>query len=84
MTQVAAPVDARHARASYPDIVDVPPMQFVMVDGSGDPNTSAAYREAVEALYGAAYGIRLQTGHSRPHPSRRSRHVRIGGLGEGC
>ncbi len=36
-------------------IVDVPPMQFLMVDGHGDPNTAPAYQEAVEALYAVAY-----------------------------
>ena len=32
-------------------IVDVPEMAFLMIDGMGDPNTSAAYRNAVEALF---------------------------------
>jgi hypothetical protein len=40
------------------EVVDVPEMGFLMVDGHGDPNTSAAYREAVEALYAASYAIR--------------------------
>ncbi len=40
-------------------VVDVPPMQFLMVDGSGDPNTAEAYTEAVEALYGLAYAIKF-------------------------
>jgi hypothetical protein len=39
-------------------LVDVPPMTFLMVDGQGDPNTSDAYREAVEALFTASYGVR--------------------------
>ena len=39
-------------------IVDVPEMAFLMVDGHGDPNTAAAYREAVEALYTASYAVR--------------------------
>jgi hypothetical protein len=29
-----------------------------MIDGAGDPNTSAEYRDAVEALYPIAYGLR--------------------------
>lgn len=40
------------------EIVDVPEMGFLMIDGSGDPNTSPAYREAVEALYPASYAVR--------------------------
>lgn len=39
-------------------LVDVPPMDFLVVDGHGDPNTSAAYREAVEALYAVSYAVR--------------------------
>lgn len=40
------------------EFVDVPEMGFLMVDGHGDPNTSSAYREAVEALYATAYAVR--------------------------
>ena len=39
-------------------LVDVPPLLFLLVDGRGDPNTSPAYREAVEALYAASYAVR--------------------------
>ena len=39
-------------------IVDVPEMAFLMLDGHGDPNTTVAYREAVEALYVASYAVR--------------------------
>jgi hypothetical protein len=39
-------------------IVEVPPLKFLMVDGHGDPNTAPAYREAVEALYAASYAVR--------------------------
>ncbi len=40
------------------EIVDVPPLAFLMVDGHGDPNTSTAYREAIETLYAASYAVR--------------------------
>ncbi len=39
-------------------VVDVPPLGFLMVDGHGDPNTSVAYRAAVEALYTLSYAVR--------------------------
>jgi len=39
-------------------VVDVPPLDFLVVDGHGDPNTATAYREAVEALYTASYAVR--------------------------
>ena len=40
------------------EIVDVPEMGFLMVDGHGDPNTSAAFGEAVHALYTVSYAVR--------------------------
>ena len=40
-------------------LVDVPPMQFLMIDGHGDPNTAPAYREALEALYALAYRLKF-------------------------
>ena len=36
-------------------VVHVPPMQFLMVDGHGDPNTASEYKDALEALYAVAY-----------------------------
>ncbi len=41
-----------------PEVVNVPRRPFVMIDGHGDPNTASEYREAVEALYPIAYGLR--------------------------
>jgi hypothetical protein len=40
-------------------VIDVPPMQFLMVDGHGDPNIAQAYKDAVEALYGVAFKIKF-------------------------
>jgi hypothetical protein len=40
-------------------IVDVPEMQFLMVDGHGDPNVAPEYQDAVEALYAVAYKIKF-------------------------
>lgn len=39
--------------------VQVPGMNFLMVDGEGDPNTSQAYAEAVEALFAVSYAIKF-------------------------
>ena len=36
-------------------IVDVPALQYLMIDGKGDPNTSQEFMQAVTALYGMAY-----------------------------
>jgi hypothetical protein len=40
-------------------IIEVPEMNFLMVDGKGDPNTSIEYQQAIEALYGISYGIKF-------------------------
>jgi hypothetical protein len=40
-------------------VVDVPPMQFLMVDGHGDPNTAQEYTDAIEALYAVAFRIKF-------------------------
>ncbi len=39
--------------------VDVPAMNFVMVDGEGDPNTTESYRVAVEWLYSVSYAMKF-------------------------
>ncbi|MBU0510161.1 MAG: GyrI-like domain-containing protein [Chloroflexi bacterium] len=41
------------------ETVDVPEIQFVMVDGHGDPNTAQEYKNAVESLYAVAYKIKF-------------------------
>ena len=42
-----------------PSIIDVPEMIFIAVDGRGDPNTSEAYKTAIEILYGLTYSIKM-------------------------
>ncbi len=39
--------------------VDVPTMNFLMVDGMGDPNASQSYAEAVEALFALSYALKF-------------------------
>jgi hypothetical protein len=39
--------------------VDVPAMNFLMVDGMGDPGTAQAFSEAIEALYPLAYTLKF-------------------------
>jgi hypothetical protein len=41
--------------------VDVPPMNYLMVDGHGDPNTARAYQDAIEALYAVAYKLKFMS-----------------------
>ncbi|MHB1041305.1 MAG: GyrI-like domain-containing protein [Eubacteriales bacterium] len=40
-------------------IVDVPEMNFIMIDGRGDPNTGQEFKDAVEALYGLSYTLKF-------------------------
>lgn len=39
--------------------VEVPEMAYLMVDGEGDPNTSPAYAEAIEALFAVSYAVKF-------------------------
>lgn len=39
--------------------IDVPPMQFLMIDGKGNPNTADEYKQAVQALYTIAYTLKF-------------------------
>lgn len=39
--------------------VDVPAMNFLMVDGEGDPNTSQSFSDAIEALYPVSYTLKF-------------------------
>jgi hypothetical protein len=45
-------------RHRYVEVI-LPSMSFVKVDGSGDPNTAIAYRNAVEWLYSVSYALKF-------------------------
>jgi len=62
MTKIDLKKELKHLyrpSAKKISVVEVPPMQFLMIDGQGDPNTARAYTEAVEALYAVAYKIKF-------------------------
>jgi hypothetical protein len=40
-------------------LVEVPEMNFLMVDGKGDPNSSQEYAEAVEVLFQVSYALKF-------------------------
>lgn len=44
-----------HASAKQVAEVDVPEFSYLMIDGEGDPNTTPAYAQAVEALFSVSY-----------------------------
>ncbi|PDP89576.1 hypothetical protein CQJ94_01160 [Glycomyces fuscus] len=52
-------LDAYQAKRGRFQIVEVPDLQYLMIDGHGDPNTSPAFTEAVEALYPVAYKLKF-------------------------
>lgn len=41
------------------EIVDVPEMNFLMIDGEGNPNTAKAFKDAVESLFSLAYTLKF-------------------------
>lgn len=55
--------DLRHAlhglysAGPEPALVDVPELPFLMIDGTGDPNTDPGYAAALQALYATAYAV---------------------------
>ena len=46
-----------------PSIVDVPQMNFICIKGKGDPNKSEEYAQAIQALYGLSYAIKMSNKH---------------------
>ena len=41
------------------EIVNVPEMNFLMIDGRGDPNTAKPFGEAIEALFSVSYTLKF-------------------------
>lgn len=52
-------LDAYQAKRGEIRLVEVPPLQYLMVDGAGDPNTSQVYQDAVTALFPLAYTLKF-------------------------
>ncbi|MGB9005649.1 MAG: hypothetical protein WCB96_08000 [Candidatus Aminicenantales bacterium] len=47
------------ASAKKPVLLDVPAFNFLMIDGTGDPNTSQAFKQAVGTLYSVSYTLKF-------------------------
>ena len=47
------------ALAANPVLVEVPALNYLMVDGEGDPNTAPAYAEAIETLFAVSYTLKF-------------------------
>lgn len=52
-------IDSYRASRGVFRLLEVPPLQYLMIDGSGDPNTVPEYAEAVQALYPLAYALKF-------------------------
>ena len=52
-------LDAYQAKKGQFRIVEVPDLQYLMLDGHGDPNSSPAFAEALETLYPVAYSLKF-------------------------
>ncbi len=58
-TEIATAADLKTTyspKAAHPDVVDVPAGRFLMVDGEGNPNTTNAFQDAIQALFALSYG----------------------------
>ena len=57
-TDLKKDIAAYRARGGVFEIVDVPPLQYLMIDGHGDPN-EADYAAAVSTLFPVAYKLKF-------------------------
>ncbi|MBM6589727.1 GyrI-like domain-containing protein [Brevibacterium sp. RIT 803] len=48
----------RARRGSF-ELVEVPPLQYLMLDGHGDPNSSPDFASAIATLYPLAYSLKF-------------------------
>ena len=46
-------LDCYQAKSGVFRVLDVPPLQYLMVDGHGDPNSSPDFTDAVQAQLGS-------------------------------
>lgn len=68
MTKLDWKKDLKHLYnppAKAPAFIDVPAMNFLMIDGEGDPNSSQAFKDAVEALYAVSYTVKFTVKKAR-------------------
>lgn len=40
-------------------IINVPEMNYLIIDGEGDPNTSQEYQDAIETLFSASFKVKF-------------------------
>lgn len=47
------------ARRGVFSLIELPPLQYLMIDGRGDPDTADAYRDAIATIYPLAYKLKF-------------------------
>ena len=47
------------AKRGVVELVEIPPLQYLAIDGHGDPNTASAYADALATLYPVAYALKF-------------------------
>ncbi|MBN9212771.1 MAG: hypothetical protein BGO45_00060 [Microbacterium sp. 71-36] len=52
-------LDRYQARVGRFRVIEIPETRYLMIDGHGDPNTSPAYTQALQALYPVAYALKF-------------------------
>jgi hypothetical protein len=52
-------LDSYRAKHGEFRVLNVPKMQYLMIDGHGDPNTSQDFKDAILALYPVAYKLKF-------------------------
>ncbi len=52
-------LDCYQAKKLQFRIIDVPKLQYLMVDGHGDPNTSQEFKDAIAALFSVSYKLKF-------------------------
>lgn len=58
-TDLKKSLDAYRAKVGQFRVVDVPDLQYLMIDGHGDPNTSPDFADAVRTLFPLAYTLKF-------------------------
>lgn len=57
-------IDAYRARKGRFELIDVPELRYLMIDGHGDPNTAPEFASAIGALYPIAYTLKFASKQS--------------------
>ena len=59
MTTTTEGIDTLHRATTTPQLVQVPPLRFLCIDGHGDPNTSPSCAMAIQALFSVSYAAKF-------------------------